>query len=98
KALQSNKASINILFSEIFNLLMYLKDDIIVIQEELDIDFYSFLEDNLDVILEKYINREVKKIWFTEERLPLFLKVTSQQLYEIFVKNLTSTDQYPYLE
>jgi hypothetical protein len=38
---QSNEAFTNILFSEIFNLLMYLEDDIIAIQEKLGIVDYS---------------------------------------------------------
>ena len=41
EALRSNKASTDISFGEIFNLLMYLEDDIIAIQEELGIVGYS---------------------------------------------------------
>jgi hypothetical protein len=51
--------------------------------------FHSFLEDGLDVVLEKFGKVEVKKIWFTGEGFPLFLKVFPQQLHEVFVKNLT---------
>ena len=40
-ALQSNKASTGISYGEIFNLLLYLKEDIIEIQEELGIIGYS---------------------------------------------------------
>ena len=40
-ALQSNKTFIDISFEEIFNLLMYLEEDIIVIQEELHIVSYT---------------------------------------------------------
>ncbi len=32
--------------------------------------------------------------YFTEKKLPLFLKVSSQQLHEIFVKKSASTNQY----
>ena len=38
---QSNEASTDILLEEIFNLLMYLEEDIIAIQEELGIVGYS---------------------------------------------------------
>src|ERR1041385_8221018 len=38
---RSNKASTDILLGEIFNLFMYLEDDIIAIQEELGIVGYS---------------------------------------------------------
>ena len=41
EALQSNRASTDISFGEIFNLLMYLKEVIIAIQDELDIVDYS---------------------------------------------------------
>jgi len=36
--------------------------------------------------------------YFTEKGLPLFLKITPQQLHKIFIKNLADTDQYSYLE
>ncbi|GES83168.1 hypothetical protein GLOIN_2v1489205 [Rhizophagus clarus] len=107
---------------EILNLLMYLEEDIIEIQDELDIigysnqaraeevnenvraqlrkfkEFHSPLEDDPDVILLKYGEMGVKKIMFTGEGLPLFPKVSPQQLHEIFVKNPANTDQCPCLE
>ena len=39
--LQSNKASTDFSYGEIFNLLLYLKEDIIEIQKELSIIGYS---------------------------------------------------------
>jgi hypothetical protein len=119
---QSNEASTDISFGKIFNLLMYLEDDIIAIQEELGIvgysnqeraeeadktareylrkfeDFHGPLEDGLDVILPKYCEIGVKKIWFTGEGLLLFPKVSPQQLHEVFVKNSTGMNQCPCLE
>src|SRR6266542_1902298 len=41
EALRSNKASTDIPFGELFNLLLYLEEDIIAIQDELDIVGYS---------------------------------------------------------
>ncbi len=35
-------------------------------------EFHGPLEDDLAVVLEKFGEREVKKIWFTGEGLPLF--------------------------
>ena len=61
-------------------------------------DFHGPLEDGLDVILSKYCEIGVKKIWFTGEGLPLFPKVTPQQLHEIFVKNPSNAGQCPCLE
>ncbi|RGB36907.1 hypothetical protein C1646_666567 [Rhizophagus diaphanus] len=48
-------------------------------------EFHGPLEDDPGVILPKYGEMGVKKIMFTEEELPLFLKVTPQQLHKIFV-------------
>jgi hypothetical protein len=94
---------------------MYLKEDIIAIQEEVHIvsytnqemaeeadkkvrsylqkfeEFYGPLEDVPSVLIQKFIDRGVKIFYFTGEGLLLFLKVSSQQLHEIFIKNPTST-------
>src|SRR6266542_3954177 len=101
---RSNKASTDISFGEIFNLLMYLEENIIAIQEELGIigysnqerveevdekvraylqkfkEFHGPLEDDPGVILPKYGEMGVEKIWFTEEGLLLFPNLTPQQL------------------
>ncbi|CAG8536738.1 2873_t:CDS:2 [Dentiscutata erythropus] len=81
EALRSNKASMDISFREIFNLLIYLEEDIIAIQEKLSIVSYS--------------NQEADK---NARGLPLFPKLSSQQLHEVFVKNLANTNQCPCLE
>ena len=118
---RSNEASTDISLGEIFNLLMYLEDDIIAIQEELGIvgysnqerveeadkttreylrkfkKFHGPLEDVPSVLIQKFINRGVKMFYFTGEGLPLFPKVSPQQLHEIFVKNLAGADQCPCL-
>ncbi|PKK59559.1 hypothetical protein RhiirC2_871235 [Rhizophagus irregularis] len=61
-------------------------------------EFHGPLEDDPGMILPKYGEMGVKKIMFTGERLPLFLKVSPQQLHEILVKNPTSTRQCPCLK
>jgi hypothetical protein len=61
-------------------------------------EFHGPLEDDPGVILPKYGEMGVKKIMFTGEGLPLFPKVSPQQLHEIFVKNPANTDQCPCLE
>ncbi|GBC45500.1 uncharacterized protein OCT59_013429 [Rhizophagus irregularis] len=61
-------------------------------------EFHGPLEDDPGVILPKYGEMGVKKILFTGKGLPLFPKVTPQQLHKIFVKNLAGTDQCPCLE
>ena len=61
-------------------------------------EFHGSLEDGLDVVLEKFGERRVKKIWFIGKGLPLFPKVSPKQLHEIFVKNPASTGQCPCLE
>src|SRR5438046_1955104 len=53
-------------------------------------EFHGPLEDDPGVILPKYGEMGVKKIMFTGEGLPLFPKVSPQQLHEIFVKNPAS--------
>ena len=122
EALRSNKASADVSFSEILNLLMYLEEDIIAIQEKLNIvgytnqgmaekadknaraylqkfeEYHGPLEDVPSVLIQRFIDKGVKMFYFTEEGLPLFPKVTPQQLHEIFVKNLAGTDQCPCLE
>ncbi|GET57686.1 hypothetical protein GLOIN_2v1869613 [Rhizophagus irregularis DAOM 181602=DAOM 197198] len=106
----------------LFDLLLYLEEDIIAIQNELGIigysnqeraeeidenvraqpqkleEFHGPLEDDPGVILPKYGEMWVKKIMFTGEGLPLFPKLSPQQLHEIFVKNSANTDQCPCLE
>ena len=61
-------------------------------------EFHGPLEDDPGVILPKYGEMGVKKIMFTGEGLPLFPKLSPQQLHEIFVKNPSSTGQCPCLE
>ncbi|RIA84448.1 hypothetical protein C1645_784107 [Glomus cerebriforme] len=61
-------------------------------------EFHGPLEDDPGVILPKYGEMGVKKIWFTGEGLSLFPNLTPQQLHEIFVKKSAGTDQCPYLE
>jgi hypothetical protein len=54
-------------------------------------EFCGLLENSLNMILEKFGKVKVKKIWFTGKELPLFLRLFSQQLHEIFIKNPVST-------
>jgi hypothetical protein len=61
-------------------------------------EFHGPLEDVPSVLMQKFIDRGVKMFYFTGEGLPLFPKVSPQQLHEIFVKNPTSTRQCPCLE
>ncbi|CAG8578088.1 7669_t:CDS:2, partial [Dentiscutata heterogama] len=98
----------------LFDLLLSLEDNIVVIQDKLERaeevdkniraqlqkleEFHGLLEDDPGVILPKYGEMGVKKIRFTEEELPLFPNLTPQQLHEIFVKNLASNNQYSCLE
>ncbi|CAG8748713.1 15217_t:CDS:2, partial [Dentiscutata heterogama] len=60
--------------------------------------FYGPLEDDLGVLIKKFADIGVKKIWFTGEGLPLFLNVSPQQLHKIFVKKSASANQCPCLE
>ena len=60
--------------------------------------FHGPLEDDLGVLIQKFVDRGVKKFWFTGEGLPLFPNVTLQQLHEIFVKKSASDNQCPCLE
>ena len=60
-------------------------------------EFHGPLEDVPSLLIQKFIDRGVKMFYFTGEGLPLFPKVSPQQLHEIFVKNLAGTDQYPCL-
>ena len=60
-------------------------------------EFHGPLEDVPSVLIQKFINRGVKMFYFTGEGLPLFPKVSPQQLHEIFVKNLAGADQCPCL-
>ena len=61
-------------------------------------EFHGPLEDVPSVLIQKFIDRGVKMFYFTGEGLPLFPKVSPQQLHEIFVKNPSSTGQCPCLE
>jgi hypothetical protein len=61
-------------------------------------EFHGPLEDVPSVLIQKFIDKGVKMFYFTGEGLPLFPKVTSQQLHKIFVKNSAGTDQCPCLE
>ena len=56
-------------------------------------EFHGPLEDVPSVLIQKFIDRGVKMFYFTGEGLPLFPKVTPQQLHEIFIKNSAGTDQ-----
>ena len=60
--------------------------------------FHGPLEDALSVLIQKFIDKGVKMFYFTGEGLPLFPKVSPQQLHEIFVKKSASTNRYPCLE
>jgi len=60
-------------------------------------EFHSPLEDVPSLLIQKFIDRGVKMFYFTGEGLPLFPKVSPQQLHEIFVKNLAGADQCPCL-
>ena len=59
---RSNEASTDISFGEIFNLLMYLEDDIIAIQEELSIVGYSNQEraEEADKIAREYLQKSLR--------------------------------------
>ncbi|RHZ85046.1 hypothetical protein Glove_73g11 [Diversispora epigaea] len=61
-------------------------------------EFHGPLEDDPGVLLQKFGEMGVKKIWFTGEGLPLFPNVSPQQLHEVFVKKSASTNQCPCLE
>ncbi|RIB06105.1 hypothetical protein C2G38_2148212 [Gigaspora rosea] len=61
-------------------------------------EFHGPLEDVPSVLIQKFIDSGVKKIWFTGEGLPLFPNVSLQQLHEIFVKKSASDNQCPCLE
>ncbi|GBB85888.1 hypothetical protein RclHR1_12330009 [Rhizophagus clarus] len=56
-------------------------------------EYHSPLEDVPSVLIQRFIDKGVKMFYFTKERLPLFLKVSLQQLHEIFIKNSANTDQ-----
>ena len=60
-------------------------------------EFHGPLEDVPSVLIQKFIDRGVKMFYSTGEGLPLFPKVSPQQLHEIFVKNLAGADQCPCL-
>ncbi|CAG8560523.1 7954_t:CDS:1 [Ambispora gerdemannii] len=61
-------------------------------------EFHGPLEDDLGVLIKKFIDKGVKMFYFTGEGFPLFPNVSPQQLHEIFVKNYASTNQCPCLE
>ncbi|RIA82412.1 hypothetical protein C1645_743798 [Glomus cerebriforme] len=56
-------------------------------------EFHGPLEDIPSVLIQKFIDRGVKMFYFTGEELPLFPKVSPQELHDIFVKNSAGTDQ-----
>src|SRR5437764_11901653 len=60
--------------------------------------FHGHLEDDPCVLMKKFVDRRVKKFWFTGEGLPLFPNVSLQQLHEIFVKKSANNDQCPCLK
>jgi len=60
--------------------------------------FHGPLEDDPGVLIKKFVDKGVKKFWFTGEGLPLLPNVTLQQLHEIFVKKTASVNQCPCLE
>ena len=55
-------------------------------------EFHGPLEDVPSVLIQKFIDRGVK-MFYSGEGLPLFPKVSPQQLHEIFVKNPASAGQ-----
>ena len=61
-------------------------------------EYHGPLEDVPSVLIQRFIDKGVKMFYFTGEGLPLFPKVTPQQLHEIFIKNLANTDQCPCLK
>ncbi|RHZ72012.1 hypothetical protein Glove_248g49 [Diversispora epigaea] len=61
-------------------------------------EFHGPLEDDLGVVLGNFIDRGVKKFWFTGEGLPLLPNVSLQQLHEVFVKKSANIGQCPCLE
>ncbi|RIA93385.1 hypothetical protein C1645_819466 [Glomus cerebriforme] len=70
----------------LFDLLLSLEDNIVVIQEKFSIIDYSNQERSEEV------DENVKKIQFTGKGLPLFPNLTPQQLHKIFIKNLAGAD------
>ncbi len=60
--------------------------------------FYGPLKDVSSVLIQKFIDREVKIFYFIREELLLFSKISSHQLHEIFVKNPANTSQCLCLE
>ena len=60
-------------------------------------EFHGPLDNVPSVLIQKFINKGVKMFYFTGEGLSLFLKVTTQQLHKIFVKNLAGADWCPCL-
>ncbi|CAG8724125.1 24159_t:CDS:1, partial [Dentiscutata erythropus] len=61
-------------------------------------EFHGPLEDDLGVVLGNFIDRGVKKFWFTGEGLPLLPNVSLQQLHEVFVKKSANVGRCPCLE
>jgi len=45
-------------------------------------EFHGPLENDPGVLIKKFVDRGVKKFWFTGEGLPLFPNVTLQQLHQ----------------
>jgi len=59
--------------------------------------FHGPLEDDLGVLIKKFVDIGVKKFWSTGERLSLLPNVSLQQLHEIFIKKSASVNQCPCL-
>ncbi|RGB24050.1 hypothetical protein C1646_773624 [Rhizophagus diaphanus] len=86
---------------EKYHLLLYLKADISMIQAYLGIVGYTneeTIKEDAEKDVKAYIQKFRRSKYGNKEGLPLFPKVTPQQLHEIFVKNLAGTDQCPCLE
>nr|CAG8461644.1 12184_t:CDS:2 [Entrophospora candida] len=92
---QSNKASTDLSLSKLYNLLLYLEEDIMAIQEELGIVGYTNQEmvGEADKNARAYLQKFEKfhgPLEDVPKGLPLFPNVSPQQLHEVFVKKSAS--------